>query len=73
MLGSDIGHWDVIDITDVLPEAWSLVDDGCITRTTSATSSSPTRSPLGHAEPEVLQGTRVAQAAAAELAHGQQF
>jgi hypothetical protein len=27
MLGSDIGHWDVIDITDVLPEAWSLVDD----------------------------------------------
>jgi predicted TIM-barrel fold metal-dependent hydrolase len=27
MLGSDIGHWDVVDITDVLPEAWSLVDD----------------------------------------------
>jgi hypothetical protein len=31
LLGSDIGHWDVIDIADVLPEAWSLVDDGLLT------------------------------------------
>jgi hypothetical protein len=31
MLGSDIGHWDVIDITDVLPEAWTLVDDELLT------------------------------------------
>jgi hypothetical protein len=32
MLGSDIGHWDVVDITDVLPEAWSLVDDELLTQ-----------------------------------------
>jgi len=31
MLGSDIGHWDVIDIKDVLPEAHSLVEDGLLT------------------------------------------
>jgi len=31
MLGSDIGHWDVIDITNVLPEAWTLVDDELLT------------------------------------------
>jgi predicted TIM-barrel fold metal-dependent hydrolase len=28
MLGSDIGHWDVPDMTGVLPEALELVDDG---------------------------------------------
>ncbi len=30
ILGSDIGHWDVPDMTKVLPEAWELVDDGFI-------------------------------------------
>jgi predicted TIM-barrel fold metal-dependent hydrolase len=28
MLGSDIGHWDVSDVDDVLPEAYELVEDG---------------------------------------------
>ena len=28
MLGSDIGHWDVPDMRDVVPEAYELVDDG---------------------------------------------
>ena len=28
MLGSDIGHWDVSDIDDVMPEAYELVEDG---------------------------------------------
>ena len=28
MVGSDIGHWDVPDITTVLAEAYELVDDG---------------------------------------------
>jgi hypothetical protein len=32
MLGSDIGHWDVSDATDVVPEAWELVEDGKLTR-----------------------------------------
>jgi hypothetical protein len=27
-LGSDIGHWDVSDMRQVLPEAWELVDHG---------------------------------------------
>ena len=25
-----IGHWDVTDMRDVLPEAWELVDDGLL-------------------------------------------
>ena len=28
LFASDIGHWDVPDIRDVLPEAWELVEDG---------------------------------------------
>jgi hypothetical protein len=27
---SDIGHFDVIDMRDPLPEAWELVEDGLI-------------------------------------------
>ena len=30
MFASDIGHWDVPDVRQVLPEAWSLVEDGQI-------------------------------------------
>ena len=30
MLGSDIGHWDVPDMTRVLPEAWESVEAGWI-------------------------------------------
>ena len=32
MFASDIGHWDVPDITGVLPEALELVDDGLLDR-----------------------------------------
>ena len=28
IFASDIGHWDVPDFREVLPEAWELVDDG---------------------------------------------
>lgn len=31
MFGSDVGHWDVTDVGDVVVEAWELVDDGLIT------------------------------------------
>ena len=31
MFGSDIGHFDVPDVSHVLPEAYELVDDGLIT------------------------------------------
>jgi len=31
VFSSDVGHWDVPDMTSVLGEAWELVDDGHIT------------------------------------------
>jgi hypothetical protein len=31
MFASDIGHWDVPDAREVLPEAWELVEDGHLT------------------------------------------
>lgn len=31
IFGSDISHWDVPDMTDVLPESWEMVEDGLIT------------------------------------------
>jgi predicted TIM-barrel fold metal-dependent hydrolase len=31
MFASDIGHWDVLDVRQVLPEAWELVDHGHLT------------------------------------------
>ncbi len=31
MLSSDIGHWDVIDMRDVVEEAYEMVDDGLMT------------------------------------------
>ena len=30
MFSSDIGHWDVTDIGDVVPEAYELVDEGLL-------------------------------------------
>lgn len=28
VLGSDIGHWDVVDPMEVMPEAWEMVEEG---------------------------------------------
>ena len=30
MMGSDVGHWDVPDMAEVLEEAWEMVDHGWI-------------------------------------------
>ncbi len=30
VFASDIGHWDVPDFRDVLPEAWELLEDGAL-------------------------------------------
>src|SRR5262249_43058206 len=30
MLGTDVGHWDVTEFTDVLPEVWEMVEDQLI-------------------------------------------
>ena len=42
MLGSDIGHWDVLDMRSVVPEAHELVERGLVTPPTSATSPATT-------------------------------
>ena len=31
MIGSDIGHFDVVDMREVVEESWELVEDGLIT------------------------------------------
>jgi hypothetical protein len=31
MFGSDIGHWDVLDATSILTEAWTLVEAKLLT------------------------------------------
>ena len=31
VFGSDIGHWDVIDALQVVPEAYAMVEEGLIT------------------------------------------
>ena len=35
IFASDVGHWDVPDVREVLPEAWELVEDGTRARPTS--------------------------------------
>ena len=30
MLGTDVGHWDVTDFADVIPEVWEMVEEGLI-------------------------------------------
>ena len=27
MLGTDVGHWDVTDFADVIPEVWEMVEE----------------------------------------------
>ena len=45
MLGSDIGHWDVPDMRDVLPEAYELVEaSSCCHSRSSARSPATTPS-----------------------------
>jgi predicted TIM-barrel fold metal-dependent hydrolase len=69
MLGSDIGHWDVIDITDVLPEAWSLVDDELLSEDDFRAFTFGTAVSF-HAglNPDFFKGTVVEDAAAKHLA-----
>ena len=43
MMGSDISHWDVPDMTEVLEEAWEMVEPAGSTRRPSSNSPSPTR------------------------------
>ncbi|MFN0091624.1 MAG: amidohydrolase family protein [Acidimicrobiales bacterium] len=67
--GSDIGHFDVIDMNDVVPEAYELVDDGLITPADfrDFVFAHPVQF-FGGTNPRFFEGTRVEAAAAAELA-----
>lgn len=64
MFASDIGHWDVPDVREVLPEAWELVESGHLTEADFAdfTFGNVVRH-LTDANPQFFDGTAVADAA----------
>ena len=69
LFGSDIGHFDVPDMREVLPEAWELVEDGLITRDDFRDFTFANAVRLwGAGNPSFFEGTAVAKAAAALLA-----
>jgi predicted TIM-barrel fold metal-dependent hydrolase len=69
IFGSDIGHFDVPDMREVLPEAWELVEDGLITRDDFRDFTFANAVRLwGAGNPRFFEGTAVAKAAAALLA-----
>jgi hypothetical protein len=60
MMGSDIAHWDVPDMTGVLAEAWEMVDHGWID--TAAFEKFTFRNPVRfytHTNPAFFKGTVV--------------
>jgi hypothetical protein len=60
MMGSDISHWDVPDMTEVLEEAWEMVDHGWVSEEafTKFTFSNPARFYTG-TNPAFFEGTVV--------------
>ena len=69
MLGSDVGHWDVTDFTDVLPEVWEMVEHGLMSEqdVREMTFTNPLRL---HARmnPAFFEGTAVESAVAQVMA-----
>ena len=66
---SDIGHFDVIDMRDPLPEAYELVEDGLISDDNFRDFTFANAVHLwGTQNPRFFEGTAVAKEAAAELA-----
>jgi predicted TIM-barrel fold metal-dependent hydrolase len=69
IFGSDIGHFDVPDMREVLPEAYELVEDGLITADDFRDFTFANAVRLwGAGNPRFFEGTAVARAAAAVLA-----
>lgn len=69
---SDIGHFDVIDMRDPLPEAYELVEDGFLTADDFRNFTFANTVRLwGTQNPAFFEGTRVAKEAAAVLAQTQ--
>jgi predicted TIM-barrel fold metal-dependent hydrolase len=71
MMGSDIAHWDVPDMAEVLEEAWEMVDHGWIDETAfkSFTFSNPVRFYTG-TNPQFFKGTVVEAAVDEFVAEG---
>ena len=71
MFGSDIGHFDVQDMADVLPEAFELVEDGKIDRKQFKrfVFDNPVHF-WGKTNPDFFDGTSVAETAKQVLAGG---
>jgi len=71
LFGSDIGHFDVPDMTDVVPEAYELVEDGLMSEDDfrDFVFANPVRF-WGEANPNFFRGTAVETEAAALLAQG---
>ena len=69
LFGSDIGHFDVADMREVLPEAHELADEGLITERDfrDFVFTNPVEF-WGGMNPDFFKGTRVEKAAAASLA-----
>src|SRR6202023_4154818 len=68
IFGSDIGHFDVPDMMEVLPEAYELVDDGLITTEDFRDFTFANAVRLwGAQNPKFFEGTVVAGAAAGVL------
>ena len=69
LYSSDIGHFDVIDMRDPLPEAYELVEDGVISDDNFRDFTFANAVHLwGTQNPRFFEGTAVAKEAAAELA-----
>ena len=68
LFSSDIGHFDVVDMRDPLPEAYELVEDGHITESdfSDFVFSNAVRL-WGTQNPRFFEGTKVAKEAAALL------
>jgi Amidohydrolase len=71
VFGSDIGHFDVPDMTDVLTEAWELVEEELVSEADfrDFVFANPVRLWAGN-NPNFFKGTVVEQAARAVLAEG---
>ncbi len=68
LFSSDIGHFDVVDMRDPLPEAYELVEDGHITESDFSDFVFANAVRLwGTQNPRFFEGTRVAKEAAALL------
>jgi predicted TIM-barrel fold metal-dependent hydrolase len=69
MLGSDIGHWDVPDMNEVLEEAWESVEGGLISPSDFRDMTFANGVRLhGGMNPEFFAGTKIEAEAAAVLA-----